>query len=129
MSAFLLKSRLGEGLLQMEDDFRSRAYRIASAEAARVFLDTKRRRILAQSFGRNRSLAEAGRSFAMPPNRLSHHVGTFLRLGLLVVVRAQKRDGRPILHYRACADAFRVPAGLMRERAGDAFARELRAAL
>ena len=111
----------------MEDDFRSRAFRIASPEAAKIFLDPKRRRILALFLGRERSLAEAGRALAMPLNRLSHHVGTFLRLGLLVMVRAQKRAGRPIRYYRACADAFRVPAGLMRERAGDALAQELRA--
>jgi DNA-binding transcriptional ArsR family regulator len=113
----------------MEDNFRSRAFRVASPEAAKIFLDPKRRRILAFFLGRERSLAEAGRALAMPLNRLSHHVGTFLRLGLLVMVRVQKRAGRPIRYYRACADAFRVPAGLMRERAGDALAQELRAAL
>ena len=113
----------------MEDDLRTRAQTVDSADAAKVFLDPLRRRILAQFLGRERAMAEAGRALGMPLNRLSHHVATFLRLGLLAVTRVQQRAGRPIRFYRASADSFLVPADLMRERAGDALARELRASL
>lgn len=113
----------------MEDEIPTRIYRVDSANMARVFLDPGRRRILAQFLGRERALADAGRALGMPLNRLSYHVAAFLRLGLLVVTRAQRRAGRPIRFYRACADSFLVPAALMRERAGDALARELRASL
>src|SRR5688500_17585725 len=102
----------------MEGDRRSRAFRIGSPDAAAVFLDPKRRRILVQFLGRERSMADVGRALAMPLNRLTHHVGTFLRLGLLMVVREQARAGRPIRFYRAVADSFLVPGALMRERAG-----------
>lgn len=113
----------------MEDELRSRARKVESAEAAKVFLDPLRRRILAQFLGGERALAEAGRALGMPFNRLSHHVAAFLRLGLLTVARVQKRAGRPIRYYRASAESYLVPAELMRERAGDALARELRTSL
>jgi DNA-binding transcriptional ArsR family regulator len=113
----------------MEDERLSRTMRIDSPERAAVFTDPKRRRILTAFMGRERSLSEAAEALAMPMNRLAHHVGSFLRLGLLAVTRERKRAGRPIRYYRAAADAFVVPAALMGRRAGDGLAAELRKAL
>lgn len=103
--------------------------RIESADRAAVFTDPKRRRILTIFMGRERSLSEAAAALAMPMNRLAHHVGSLLRLGLLLVTRERKRAGRPIRYYRAAAEAFVVPAALMARPPGDALAAELRKAL
>ena len=113
----------------MEADKLSRARRIESGDAASVFTDPKRRRILVAFLGCERSLSDAAKALDMPLNRLAYHVGVFLRLGLIEIVREQKRAGRPILYYRSAADSFLVPAELMRRRPGDALATELREAL
>ena len=100
--------------------------RIETPEQAAPFIDPKRRRMLVQFMGRERSLSEAARALDMPMNRLAYHVSAFLRLGLLDIVREQKRPGRAIRYYRMKADAVLVPAEAMRNTAGEALATELR---
>lgn len=113
----------------MEDDRLSRAFRIRGPAAAAVFADARRRRLLIAFMGRERSLSNAATTLAMPMNRLAHHVGSFLRLGLLCVAREEKRAGRPIRHYRAVADSFLIDAAVMSRSAGAGLSAELGRAL
>ena len=113
----------------MEDTVLTRPLRIEAPDQVAVFLDSKRRRILVSFMGRERSLSEAAAALAIPLNLLAYHVGRLLRLGLLQVVREQKRAGRPIRYYRAAADSFLIPAAAMGRRVGDGLTAELRSAL
>lgn len=103
--------------------------RIDSPDQAAVFVNPAKRRILVAFMARERSLSDVAGVLNMPMNRLSYHVSCFLRLGLLSVVREQKRAGRPIRYYRAVADSVLVSAEAMRGRPGDALAAELRPSL
>jgi len=113
----------------MDDAILTRPMRIEAPEQVAVFLDAKRRRILLAFFGRERSLTEAASTLSMSLNLLSYHVGRLTALGLLAIVREQKRTGRPIRFYRAAADAFLIPAAAMGRRVGDGLTAELRTAL
>ena len=113
----------------MEAEVLTRALRVDSVRAASVFTDPKRRRILVQFLGRERSLGEAAADLGMKLNLLSYHVAALVRLGLLKIVRKQERAGRPIRFYRTVADAFLIPAAAIRRTVGEALALELRSAL
>ncbi|HYN46940.1 MAG TPA: hypothetical protein VES64_09640, partial [Allosphingosinicella sp.] len=113
----------------MEDTVLTRPMRIEAPDQVAIFLDSKRRRILVSFMGRERSLSEAAAALAIPLNLLAYHVGRLLRLGLLQIVREQKRAGRPIRYYRAAADSFLIPAAAMGRRVGDGLTAELRTAI
>ena len=113
----------------MKGLFLSRPLRIDSPDQAVAFANPKRRRILIAFMGRERSLSEAAAVLDMPLNRLAHHVSSFLRLGLLTLVREQKRAGRPIRYYRAIAELVLIPAEVAHAATGTALAAELRVAL
>lgn len=113
----------------MEESGLSRDFSITQPAQGAVFLDPKRRRILAHFMGAERSMSEVARRLDIPLNRLAHHVAAFLRLGLIREARAEKRAGRPIRYYRAIADSFRVDAAAMKQSSGGPLAAELRAAL
>ncbi len=113
----------------MEDAALTRPLRIEATDQVAVFLDSKRRRILVSFMGRERSLSEAAGALSIPLNLLAYHVGRLLGLGLLRIVREQKRAGRPIRYYRAAADSFLIPAAAMGRRVGDGLTTELRTAL
>lgn len=107
----------------------SSTLRIEASDQVAVFLDPRRRRILTAFLGREASLTEAAKRLAIPLNALAYHVGRLIELGLLLVVREQKRAGRPIRYYRAAADSFLIPAAAMGRRVGDGLTAELRSAL
>jgi predicted ArsR family transcriptional regulator len=113
----------------MGDTILSSLLRIEAPDQVAVFLDARRRRILLAFLGRERSLTQGAEALGMSLNLLAYHVGRLRRLGLLKVVREQKRAGRPILFYRASADSFLIPAAAMGRRVGDGLTTELRAAL
>lgn len=113
----------------MEEQILTSTLRIEAPDQVAVFLDPRRRRILITFLGREASLTEAAERLAFPLNRLAYHVGRLIELGLLRVVREQKRAGRPIRYYRAAADSFLIPAAAMGRRVGDGLTAELRAAL
>jgi hypothetical protein len=59
------------------------------------------------------TLGSAAAELEMPASSLAYYVGRFVNAGLLEVVRAQARAGKPIPIYRATADEFHVPFDAM----------------
>ena len=59
--------------------------------------------------GREASVGALARELDWPLDTAHYRVKKLLRLGLLRVVREEKRAGRPVKVYRAVADAFFLP--------------------
>jgi hypothetical protein len=57
---------------------------------------------------------------------LHYHLSHCLRLGLVEIVREQRRAGRAVKYYRAAAKSFFVPAELIVEMPGTAMNLKLR---
>src|SRR5207237_8595582 len=73
-----------------------------------------------------RSLRQVSLLTGAPLNLLHHHIGKFMQLGLVRVVRVEIRPGAPIKHYRATARAFFVPAELMEADPGTGLSSQMR---
>ncbi len=82
---------------------------ITTEKAARALSDLDAVRRLEPFMKRERTLSEAAEELGVKLPSLLYHVGKFTELGLLEVVREQKRGGRAVKIYRATADAFFVP--------------------
>ena len=85
---------------------------ITDRRAAAALGTARSRRILLALVDQERSLSELAQAAETPLNLLHHHVGKLRRLGLVEVVREQRRGGSPIKFYRAAARSFFVPAEL-----------------
>ncbi len=82
---------------------------ITTEKAARTLSDLEAVRRLEPFMKRERTLSEAAEELGVKLPSLLYHVGKFVDLGLLEVVREQKRGGRAVKIYRATADTFFVP--------------------
>lgn len=102
---------------------------IADPKLVPIFLDSPRRRLLLAFVDRTLSVSQAAARLGQPLGRVHYHVTRFARAGLLRVVRAEKRGGRPILHYRAAASGFFVPLTLLDRSPGAGMSAELRRSL
>ena len=102
---------------------------IDDPEAAAVFSHGRGRKILLALVAEDRSLSELVRLTETPLNLLHHHIGKFLRLGLVVIARAERRAGAPIKFYRSTAQSFLVPAELMATTPGHGLNARLRETL
>lgn len=58
---------------------------------------------------RDMTVGAAAAEVGCPPDTMLYRVRTFLRAGLLRVVRSQPRAGRPIKVYRSSHDAYLIP--------------------
>jgi DNA-binding transcriptional ArsR family regulator len=103
--------------------------KIADRRAAAVFGAVRQRHILLELIAAERSPAELSRLTDTSLSLLHHHMRNLLRLGLVRLVRTERRAGAPIRRYRAAARSFFVPAELMAANPGVAMNERLRARL
>lgn len=89
------------------------AFRQAEDEVqARILVDQETRRYFLPFLGREATISEAAAEVDCKPSAMLYRVGTFVRAGLLEVVREEPRAGRAIKVYRSTADAYFVPYSL-----------------
>ena len=93
----------------MEEPKLTRAWLRLEGEAVGVFTNEKRLRMLEPFVGNERTVKAAAQEAEVKLNLMHYHVLKFLELGLLEVVRLEKRRGRAVKHYRAVADGFFLP--------------------
>ena len=103
--------------------------KIGSTQAAAAFEHPRSRRIVLELVANEQSLQQLARATGLSLSLLHYHVGRLRALGLIEIAREARRPGRPVKRYRAVARRFFVPASLAAHGAGEALARELRAAL
>ena len=82
---------------------------VDTKEAARALTEGTGWRYLEPFVGQEVSVSKAAKALHVSPNALLYHVKRFLRLGLLTVIREEKRAGKPIKYYRTKADTLFVP--------------------
>ena len=104
-------------LLKMEEVDSSRPtseafYRVQSEEQAQLLSDPGGSRFLHPFIGRENTVAAAAQTLGCSLQTMHYRVKQLLAVGLLEVVRVQKRAGRAVKHYRAVSDAFFVPDDL-----------------
>ncbi len=87
----------------------ARFHRVEDATQARLLVDPTALRYFRPFLARDASIAEVARETGLNPDALRYRVGTFLRAGLLTVVRERPRAGRPIKIYRSRHDAYLIP--------------------
>lgn len=102
---------------------------ITNPKAAAVFATSLPARIVQTLIGETLSLAALANMTQTPLSLLHYHVKKCVSLGLIEVVREQRRAGRAVKHYRAKARTFFVPLDLMAHLPGTEMTRQLRAAL
>ena len=83
--------------------------RIENREVARRLLEPTTLRVLAPFVGRSRAASAVARELETPLNTLLYQLRGLLEVGLLEVVREERRAGRAIKLYQAVADAFLLP--------------------
>jgi DNA-binding transcriptional ArsR family regulator len=105
------------------------AFPIERPEAAAVFSDARRRRLILEFAKGPRTMTEMSAATGMQLSLLHYHVRRLQDLGLLRFVRAEARAGSAIKFYEAVAKAFFVPSHLARDRPSHGLTKELRAAL
>lgn len=82
---------------------------IGDPAAADLLVNPYTLRQLEPFLGREATVSEAARDSGDKPNTVLARLRRFTKLGLVAVVREQKRAGRAIKVYRSTADVFFVP--------------------
>ena len=99
---------------------------IATAAAAAAFASARSRAVLLALAAGERSLKQLAGTTGLKLNLLHYHVARLRALGLIEIVRSERRPGRPVKIYRAVARAFFVPARLAGGEVGEKLSAELR---
>lgn len=84
-------------------------YRIHTETQAAILDDRALARFFHPFLGREKTVSQAAAEVGCKLNAMHYRVKTFLEVGLLKVIREEKRAGRPVKVYRSVADAFFVP--------------------
>lgn len=84
-------------------------HRVEDERQARLLLDAKSQAFFRPFLARDRTVGEAAAELGCEPSVMLYRVGTFLRAGLLRVVREEPRAGRALKVYRSSHDAYLVP--------------------
>jgi len=82
---------------------------INNAKAADTLINPKTLLWLEPFLANSTTISEAAKRIASKPNTVLSRVRKLLRLGLLKVVKEEKRAGRAIKWYRSSSDSFFVP--------------------
>ncbi len=82
---------------------------VRDAEQARLLSDPKSFHYLEPFIAQTRTVTAAAEEVGCNVDTMLYRVKVFLKVGLLKVVREEKRAGRPIKHYRSGSDAYFVP--------------------
>lgn len=85
---------------------------VETEEVARALTEGSRWHYLEPFMAQEASVSAAAKSLQTSPNSLLYHIDKFLKLGLLVITREEKRAGKPIKYYRTKADTLFVPFSL-----------------
>lgn len=107
----------------------SRAHRITARDQVVAMDHLLRAKMLLACAHRERTLTDLAEEFEQPLSKLHYHVGKLKKAKLLRVSRLEPRAGRPILHYRAIAEAFLLNSAELSEPFGEKLASELRRSL
>lgn len=83
--------------------------RVETPAAVRLLTNASSRRYFEPFLARECSVGQAARELGVAPNRMLYHVRQAHDLGLLRVVRVQRRAGRAVRFYRSGADGYFVP--------------------
>ncbi len=82
---------------------------VTDAEAADALVNPYTLRQLEPFLGQDCTVSEAARLTGEKPNTVLARVRRFVKLGLLKVVREERRKGRALKVYRSAAEVFFVP--------------------
>lgn len=96
-------------LLDMEAAESSSVYVVRDPEAARVLTDAAQLRYFAPFLAQDRTIAQVAEETGSKLNTAYVRTRRYLELGLLRVVREEKRAGRAVKVYRSVADVLYVP--------------------
>ena len=102
---------------------------LSDPAAAALLSATRPRHIALALVEQDRSQSELSALLGIPLNLLRYHLDRLVAAGLVAVARSEKRRGRPILHFRATAASFFVPAELAPPVPSRPLMEELRQAL
>jgi hypothetical protein len=84
-------------------------YRVCTKAQVAILDDRTLARLFYPFLGREKTVSQAAAEVGCKLNAMHYRVKTFLEVGLLRVVREEKRAGRAVKIYRSVADAFFVP--------------------
>lgn len=76
---------------------------------AELITDPQLRRYIATFLERECSVGEAAKELEVSPQAMLYWTRKLVKLGLLKVVREERRRGKPIKYYRSVADGFFIP--------------------
>jgi len=110
---------------EVKDPDSTSALTVTTVETAALLTDPSRQRFLIPFIGRDCTVAQAAGELEVALNSLLYRVKRFQAVGLLQVVREEKRAGRAVKVYRSVADAFYVPFALTRAETLEALLLEL----
>jgi hypothetical protein len=102
---------------------------IRSRAAAAVFAHPRARWILLNLVAGPQSASALARRLGVSPGLVHYHVCRFVKLGLVRIVRSERRPGRSIKFYQAAAVRFFVPAALIGQAHHHRLHQELRGLL
>jgi len=84
-------------------------HRVQDEQQAKILSDTKAFGYFRPFLAQTSTVSQAAEKVACNLDTMLYRVKTFLKAGLLEVVRIEKRAGRPIKHYRSVYDAYFIP--------------------
>ena len=82
---------------------------ITETQAADALINPKTLRWLEPFLASPTTISEAAKQTASKPNTVLSRVKRFMKLGLIKIVKEEKRAGRAIKWYRTSSDSFFVP--------------------
>ncbi len=106
---------VGAILLQMKEVHSSRTgdfFTVTDPKQAVLLTDATSKAFFKPFLARECSVSQAAAEVGCQLNTMLYRVKTFIRAGLLTVVREEKRIGRPIKVYRSVYDAYLIPDGV-----------------
>ena len=108
---------VGAILLQMEDEKSGRTpgeifWTVTDSRQAELLTDATSKVFFKPFLARECSVSRAAEEVGCNLNTMLYRVKTFLKAGLLVVAREEKRAGRPVKLYRSAFDAYLIPDGV-----------------
>lgn len=99
-------------LLAMIDRYESRRYVVQDKSIAMLFFEPKHMRFIAPFIGQERQLKDVSEELKSNISTTYRRVKKYCDLGIIDIVKEEKRNGKAIKIYRAVADYFYIPHNL-----------------
>lgn len=103
---------VGGKLLRMTGPDSSSFRTVVTEQQARLLTDPRSKAFFKPFLARECSASQAARAVGCPLTTMHYRIKTFLKAGLLSVVREEKRKGRAIKVYRSVHNAYFIPFSL-----------------